>query len=90
MVKQKAVRSKNEYLRSVGEILRKERNRQNLPMRGFKDLCGVSKDMVFRIENGQDVPLGDAFQIAAALGLSPGVVFNPFQGESQDSEQSPA
>jgi transcriptional regulator with XRE-family HTH domain len=87
MVKQEAVRSTDEYLRRVGAILRRERNRQNLPLRGFKDRCGVSKDMVFRIEKGRDVPLGDAFRIAAALGLSPGVVFNPFNSESQGEEQ---
>lgn len=86
MVKQQVARSTNEYLKRVGAVLRRERNNQKLSMRGIKDLCGVSKDMVYRIENGKDVPLGDAFEIATTLGLSPGVVFNPFQSESQSAD----
>lgn len=77
-MKQGVVCCRENYLKRVGEAVRRERERQQLSLRQVAERCKVSHMTVKELEDGNNIMLGSAFEIAVALGLSPGVLFNPF------------
>jgi transcriptional regulator with XRE-family HTH domain len=61
----------NSMVETVGQRLRRIRQKQGLSQRGLGRLAKLSDASVCRIENGHsDPPLGTWARIAAALGVS--------------------
>jgi transcriptional regulator with XRE-family HTH domain len=81
--------NRTEYLKQVGAKVRKERERQGLSLREVSLRCSVGHSSVRELESGKDVLVGTACEIAAALGMNPSAIFNPFFKESPAERETP-
>ncbi len=81
----RAARHRDDYLKRVGMRVRQERERRKLSLRQVARLCSLSHASVYELESGRNVSIGTAYEVALALSIPPGVVFNPFHVEAVES-----
>lgn len=62
---------KNKVLKTIGEKITEERQKQNFEIADIADQAGLSYNTVAKIENGQDTLLSNFIEVCFALNLHP-------------------
>jgi transcriptional regulator with XRE-family HTH domain len=63
-------------LKSIGEKLAEERQKQNFEISDIADKAGLSYNTISKIENGQDALFSSFIEVCFALNLHPKEIFN--------------
>ena len=70
---------RDEILRLFGERLRELRIERNLSQESLAELAGLDRNYIGQIERAErNVALVNIVKIAKALGVEPGLLFQPF------------